>query len=133
MHRLAPGGHQSLTQRLIRGPEGDGVEGRTIPSLRPDPQMAGAHLGNLDEAMGRESKDWFRVSRSEGARSVDLLDQFRARAGSGEGRIDEERLVRPGEIDGGGQGFFEECPEIAQPVTFDGDTRRHGMAAALDQ
>ena len=91
------------------------------------------NLGNLDEAMGRESKDWFRVSRSEGARSVDLLDQFWARAGSGEGRIDEERLVRPGEIDGGGQGFFEEGPEIAQPVTFDGDTRRHGMAAALDQ
>ena len=95
--------------------------------------MALPHFPRVDDSMGGEGEGGFGIARAEGPGLFDHLDHLRARAASGQGRVDHQGVVGPGAVHIKGQALLQKGAKIAKAIARDGDSRRHGMTAALHQ
>ena len=89
-------------------------------------------IGIGDDVIG-QGHHRLRVAGAERPCPRDGLDQRGIGAGGAHRPVDQQRLIGPRRGDRLGQFAFEIGAEFRQRAVLDGDARRHGMAAALEQ
>src|SRR6516162_9912442 len=102
---------------LSGGAKRNGVDDRAVPGTQARTHMGLPYLFGIDEGMGRQRDDRFRIARAERTRARDRRHDVVVGSSGGERPVDQQRILAP--RDAG-------CHGVA--AAFDDETRAHGVA-----
>src|SRR6185312_17454779 len=129
---VVAGGEKRLSQRRLRGAEGDSLEPGAIVGRQLEAHMA-AGADDLREFYPvpgkREDRLW--IARAEGPGPLDVLDELHGGAAGAEGGIDPEGGERTGGTDRPPERLAHMGAERPELAGFQRDARRHRVTAAL--